>query len=162
MAACTPCPAGTFSSAIMATTSSVCENCPVGTANRLTGQTSILSCITCKAGEVSSAGSAVCTACGAGNYSPYGVNLCLSCQPGTFSASSIAQATCTTAPAGSYAPFYGMISAFDCPPGMFSHSGALICNSCPAGLELGIPVRMETVLEAVCHVLVEPTVIWRG
>lgn len=63
---CTPCPAGTFSTALHATSEDVCVNCGIGQYSEASSPT----CLTCPAGTISTVRSGNCTATSAAPADP--------------------------------------------------------------------------------------------
>lgn len=76
---CVQCAAGTFSSAVGATTSEACALCDNGYFSSRKGQTSHSSCIECKSGTVSVANKTLCRPCGDTEFCPAGYDVPIKC-----------------------------------------------------------------------------------
>ena len=78
------CPAGSYSTG--GATSSSCTPCVAGTFSTAVGATSAATCTPCAAGKYSSQGAASCTSCAVGTYSSSpGAGACTACPGSTFS-----------------------------------------------------------------------------
>jgi len=130
---CTLCPAGTFSTAIRATSPSTCTSCPAGTYS-LAGSST---CTQCSPGTASSAvgagSSSTCSSCPVGSYSSsFGSALCSLCPAGSYANSTGTPVRCTACPTGTFSPNHGATTAFTCVPcqaGSWSLSPG--ASSCP-------------------------------
>ena len=138
---CTACKAGTFSTAVGASSASACTPCPAG---RISTSTASTNCSICPAATFSLLGSTVCTQCPAGTYSTQtgatNLSACLQCPQGGYSAAG--STSCKTCQAGSYSIVPGA-SCVPCPPGTYSttvgSSSLANCLACPSGTYSPIP-----------------------
>jgi len=133
---CTPCDAGSFSSAqsvnctlcaagfFSGSGTSTCEACSAGKAAEKPGASG---CATCQAGRYSLAEAQLCGLCAAGKSSSANSQACTSCAEGFFS-STKDSAQCTACAAGSYSTTSGSINCTSCSPG--SAQGATGQSSC--------------------------------
>ena len=155
LAACQPCPGGTFNPS-QGQTSSGCISCPPGTASFASGASALSQCSPCGAGTFASlAGSSNCSISPAGSFSApppggaTGATAPTQCPLGTFSgilgAVSVTQCTAcpagkTTASAGAMQDTQCLALPFSCPPGqqprLASASTLADCAplTCPAPL----------------------------
>ncbi|ETW03305.1 hypothetical protein, variant [Aphanomyces invadans] len=142
---CTPCAAGTFSSAnaslctacvagtFSAAAASSCSNCAPGS---YTPFPSMSSCLACPLGMYSNATAAQCTACPLGTASSRVMGSladCVACAAGSY-ADSLGQSTCTLCPDGSASSVVGSSSRASCtlcPMGTFSKAIKSTCTPCP-------------------------------
>lgn len=128
-AACTPCPAGQYQSAIRATGCLAClagSYCPEGAAAPLM----------CAAGSYSSAtnlkSAAECSVCPKGSFCPTGATAPSACGLAT-AAPSESMSLCTTCTEGTYEDTLGSSACKACPSGFF----------CPAGSASPIPATCD-------------------
>ena len=143
-----PCPSGTFSTSLRATSTSQCLNCAVG--NLCAGGASSNS-VDCPAGWACPGGGAPSAPCPPGSYSAsprsasclqcvagslstvFGATSCTSCAAGSFSqaaASSQVPTSCTLCPVNTFSPNPGATSSAFCLPcaaGYFSQPGSASC-----------------------------------
>ncbi|CAN0361085.1 unnamed protein product, partial [Ectocarpus sp. 12 AP-2014] len=103
---CLPCPTGTYSDTVGATSQSFCEKCPVGFYGGSYGLSSVTGCVACPAGTFGAvqglSSESMCTDCWPGYYS------------GSVGASSYE--TCIECPSNHSQPITGASSLLDCIP----------------------------------------------
>jgi len=154
---CTPCNAGSFSSAQSANCTlcaighfsgsgtSICTACGAGKAAEKPGAFECASCQAgrfslteaklcerCPAGKSSTAGSQICSSCSAGYYSASKGSLqCIACAAGSYS-STTASVSCSSCAPGTAQGATGQPSCIACSAGTYSESyGEPYCSSCP-------------------------------
>ena len=164
---CTPCPAGSFSSAAAATSNATCQLCPPGSFSAQQGSTN---CTLCPRGSYSSAqgasqpctlcpggtssadtgglSQAVCQPCAAGTYSALasgGGQVCMACAAGTFSSAvgANSSAACQACAAGTFSAAPGSTSCTACPLGQYAFAGSVACNASVALSVLSVSSGMS-------------------
>ncbi len=133
---CTPCTAGTYSSAVGAT---ACINCPSGTYGVMVRYTSAsAACVACV------------SACGAGTYldgcAGTSAGVCVGCPVGTasFSTAATSASVCRQCAPGMYAPSTGLQGCLQCGSGSYSvTTGQSVCLLCPAGMYGPVPGQYD-------------------
>jgi hypothetical protein len=128
----TPCPAGTWSTALGATTNATCATCPAG---RFCPAGSFLPLV-CPVGSFCKAGAATATPCDAGLHNPDAGKsspaFCLPCAPGSFQDAPGASA-CVECTRGSFCPAAGAAAPTPCAGGTFNNAtGATSDTACLA------------------------------
>jgi len=139
---CTPCDAGSFSSAKSANCTlcavgrcsgsglSTCESCSAGKAAEEVGSSG---CSTCQAGQFSSADASTCDLCAEGKSSAAGSQACESCRAG-FAAPQAGSARCVACAAGSYSSSEASVNCISCSPGKAQGAtGQSVCIACNPG-----------------------------
>ena len=120
--ACSPCLAGTYSTA-----GGTCTQCQAGTFSGASAS----SCSQCDAGKFSSSGASNCLLCSAGTFSSSRSGSCTACSSGKSSAAGSSQ--CDDCPAGSSSITKGSATCTICPSGTFAEAGASSCTACSNG-----------------------------
>ncbi len=121
---CTPCPAGTISTAMNATG---CFSC--GT---LTPTNPPVACLTCSAGTGTD-GNGNCVPCQPGAYAAVGDGICTNCPLGKFSSDN-SSSHCDDCPKGSYTHSQGLSTCADCAAGFYASTrGTITCSPCTTG-----------------------------
>jgi hypothetical protein len=138
---CTPCAAGTSSTAIGATS---CPQCAANTfnaggsdpcvscANNTFSAAGSGVCMPCSCGQIRGSTDSACYACGAGLIPNTATSTCVACAPGTYTAASGASACQACAP-GTYSATAGSTGCMACSSGTYAPAGAASCSSCPTG-----------------------------
>jgi hypothetical protein len=137
---CASCPAGAYSSAMAANSSSTCASCSAGTFSSTVGASTTGACRACVAGTYSTgAGVTSCTSCQVGSYSTSPAanssGTCILCAPGKYSTIlGSAQTTCPSCMQGKYSTASGLsssVACFNCISGTYSTTiGAPISATC--------------------------------
>ena len=137
---CEPCPQGTYSAALGATSPATCLSCAAGTASASLGATSPTTCLPCGLGYTATTPrTAACSQCPAGFFPATPASPCAPCPAGQAGGGGSACALCTP---GSWSPAGSGACAL-CPPGRASNSpGASAldqCSPCAPGSAAGMP-----------------------
>ena len=122
---CSLCPTGSFSASVNST---ACTVCPTGSYNTAAGSSA---CTVCPAGSYVT-GNSACTVCPAGSYNAVaGSSACTTCPAGSYNAVA-GSSDCTVCPAGSYVT--GSSACTVCPAGSYNAvAGSSTCTTCPQG-----------------------------
>ena len=133
-AACTPCPAGTYSGVTGLNNVSGCKPCSGGSYS----EAGSFVCIKCDSGTAAKSGSSSCAACGAGFFATDNAEGCQPCPAGTFDEAPFGglEDTCTRCSKGTASAALNATNASTCkwcPPGTVSGAGAGACSACAPG-----------------------------
>jgi len=131
---CTPCPTGSYGLLPASTSQDACTLCPANTYLSATGSSSASACTACTANAQSAQGSTLASACGciAGYYDP-GDATCLICPQGSFCASGVKN-ECSLEGTQTSNPGSSSASQCYCKPGYYYdsvYSDTIYCNVCP-------------------------------
>ena len=137
---CSSCVPGKYSTALGATAPAVCSDCEAWTFSTGRGRSNASTCAACPVGKFSDAGAQECSPCCAGTYNSATsvVGNCSLCDAGTFSAGLGANSSnvCSSCGPNTFSDQGWATSEATaceaCASGLFSPSGALACNACPA------------------------------